>query len=437
MRLVLWIIALFALAVAAALGLGHNNGMVTVFWPPYRADVSLTLAVLLALAAAVLIHFAWIGVQGLTRLPQRSRRWRFERRLQASQQWAMQALFHALGGRFVRADALAQRSLDALNDLMDAPDLSPSEVQWLAQLRWLNSWTQGECKQSLRDLPGRNRVIEAWQRMNDMHPPMQRNEIQDAETLIQARWALDAREARIALNLLEQLSRGASHRALTLRLKLKAFRALGMHDQALRTARALAKHGGFSTEASQRMMQSLALASLRHGQEPSDLLETWKQLDSREQRLPLVGLQAAERGLHIKASSEWVMDRLHAVWLHWMDHFDELDDELQERLLLAVLEAMPQANANGTPVSGQVNWLERAEQAHLRHPRHAGLLAFYGLMCQKQALWGKAQSTLDDATRRLTSPKLKRLAHVALATLAESRNDANTALKHWRSAAQS
>jgi len=119
MRVVLWIIALFALAVAAALGLGHNHGMVTVFWPPYRADVSLTLAVLLALAAAVLIHFAWIGVQGLTRLPQRSRRWRFERRLQVSQQWAMQALFHALGGRFVRADALAQRSLDALNDLMD------------------------------------------------------------------------------------------------------------------------------------------------------------------------------------------------------------------------------------------------------------------------------------------------------------------------------
>lgn len=435
MRLVLWIIALFALAVAAALGLGHNNGMVTVFWPPYRADVSLTLAILLALAAAVLIHFAWIGVEGLTRLPQRSRRWRFERRLQASQQWAMQALFHALGGRFVRADALAQRSLDALSDLMDTKGLTPSELHWLAQLRWLNAWTQGECKQSLRDLPGRNRAIEAWQLMSESHPPMQRNEIRDAETLIHARWALDAREARFALTLLDQLSRGASHRALTLRLKLKAFRALGMHDHALRTARALAKHGGFSSEASQRMMQSLALANVRHVQDPTELMQAWKQLDSREQRLPLVGLQAAELGLRLKAPNEWVMDRLQAVWLRWMDQFDELDDDAQERLLFALLDAMPEASGAKSPVI--VQWLERAEQAHGRHPRHAGLLAFYGLICQKQALWGKAQSTLEDAAKRLTNPRLKRLTHVALATLAESRNDTGTALRHWRSAAQS
>ena len=36
MRWTLWIIGLFALAVVAAFGLGHNHGMATIFWPPYR-----------------------------------------------------------------------------------------------------------------------------------------------------------------------------------------------------------------------------------------------------------------------------------------------------------------------------------------------------------------------------------------------------------------
>jgi HemY protein len=205
---------------------------------------------------------------------------------------------------------------------------------------------------------------------------------------------------------------------------------LGMHAQALRTARALAKHGGFSADAASRLMLSLALASVQQCRDGADLMEAWKQLNAQEQRMPSVGLAAAEQGLRLGLDSAWVMDRLHAVWTHWMDHFEEVEEGLQERILLALLDAIALSPA-------AINWLERAEQAHLRHPRHAQLLAFYGLMCQKQALWGKAQSTLEDAARRLSTVSLKRRTHAALASLAESRNDSASALKHWRMAALS
>ena len=52
MRVVLWLVGLFAIAAVSALFAAGNPGTVTVFWPPYRLDLSLNL-VLLALVAVV------------------------------------------------------------------------------------------------------------------------------------------------------------------------------------------------------------------------------------------------------------------------------------------------------------------------------------------------------------------------------------------------
>ena len=41
MRAALWLLALFGAAVAVALFAGSNQGTITVFWPPYRVDLSL------------------------------------------------------------------------------------------------------------------------------------------------------------------------------------------------------------------------------------------------------------------------------------------------------------------------------------------------------------------------------------------------------------
>ena len=43
MRAALWFLALFGVAVAIALFAGNNQGTVTLFWPPWRVDLSLNL----------------------------------------------------------------------------------------------------------------------------------------------------------------------------------------------------------------------------------------------------------------------------------------------------------------------------------------------------------------------------------------------------------
>ena len=50
MRWVLWIFGLFALAVAIALALRLNTGYALLVWPPYRAEFSLNLLLLLLIS---------------------------------------------------------------------------------------------------------------------------------------------------------------------------------------------------------------------------------------------------------------------------------------------------------------------------------------------------------------------------------------------------
>ena len=58
MRAALWLLALFAIASAVALFAGNNQGTITVFWPPWRVDLSLNLTLLILLLAFGLLHVA-------------------------------------------------------------------------------------------------------------------------------------------------------------------------------------------------------------------------------------------------------------------------------------------------------------------------------------------------------------------------------------------
>ena len=49
MKVLLWLLTLFALAVGISLAAHYNQGYVLLVLPPYRAEISLNLAVLLFL----------------------------------------------------------------------------------------------------------------------------------------------------------------------------------------------------------------------------------------------------------------------------------------------------------------------------------------------------------------------------------------------------
>ena len=83
MRFILWLVALFAVAVGLALLVGANQSTVTLFWAPHRIDVSLNLALLVLFALFVVMHLAWRALSALFHLPHHARRWRLQQKERA------------------------------------------------------------------------------------------------------------------------------------------------------------------------------------------------------------------------------------------------------------------------------------------------------------------------------------------------------------------
>ncbi len=80
MSRLLWLLALAALAVGLSLAARFNDGYLLLVLPPYRAEISLNLTIILLLLAFVLFY-ACLRVVVLTiSLPQRARRFRARRR---------------------------------------------------------------------------------------------------------------------------------------------------------------------------------------------------------------------------------------------------------------------------------------------------------------------------------------------------------------------
>jgi HemY protein len=74
MRAALWLVALFGVAVAVALLAGNNHAVVTLFWPPYRVDLSFNLLLLVLVGAFALLHFALKALSAVASLPRQARR---------------------------------------------------------------------------------------------------------------------------------------------------------------------------------------------------------------------------------------------------------------------------------------------------------------------------------------------------------------------------
>jgi len=83
MRAALWLLTLFGVAVAAALFAGNNQGTVTLYWPPYRIDLSLNMVVLLLVGGFVTVYAALRALAALLALPHQARRWRVQQKERA------------------------------------------------------------------------------------------------------------------------------------------------------------------------------------------------------------------------------------------------------------------------------------------------------------------------------------------------------------------
>ena len=81
-------------------------------------------------------------------------------------------------------------------------------------------------------------------------------------------------------------------------------------------------------------------------------------------------------------------------------------------------------------------WLARIEAAQMANPRDVVMQYLAGVVCMRLALWGKAQQMLKQSLTMLTDSELRRDAWLALAQLAEQRQDVAAATAAYREAAK-
>ena len=424
MRAALWLLAIFAAAVGLALFATQSDGTVTLFWPPHRIDLSLNLALILLLAFFAAFYIALRAISALLELPKRAKAWRAQQRERAMHSALQGSLGHLLAGRFSRARKLALLCVDYAQALQpDAPQ--QRETQTLAHL------ITAEAAQSLQDPALRDAQLKAAL-ATDL--PSGAQYLREAVQLRAARWALEDRDAASALSHLAQLPQGAQRRTLALRLKLRASRLGAQQTSALETARLLAKHGGFSSQAAHSLVRTLAIASLSEAHDGEQLQRTWAALHEAERKLPEVATHAAKRLVNLSTANTASdsAERLahHTTARQWLQpvwqQYPQLTDPQQERAVSA-LEA--------TLETIDTTWLAQMEEAQRTYPRDARLQYLAGMACMQRSLWGKAQQMLSAAVRDLHSPELERRAWRALAALAEQRGDHEAALAAWKQAA--
>ncbi len=425
MRIVLSILTLFAIAVAVALVAGNNQGTITLFWPPYRVDMSLNLVLLLLVGTFVLMHVALRALSALFAMPREARRWRLQHKERALHVALLDSLSHLTAGRFIRARKSAELVLVQETALERGGD----RLAYGAQLRALSHLVAADSAHALHNRDARE---------DHFHQALEQASIKDAQEtregvqLRAARWALDDRDAPAALRWLDQMPQGAARRTIALRLRLKAARLAHQTRVALETARLLAKHRAFSEVAAQSIVRGLALEHLGAAHDSAQLQKAWAELDGAERAMPDIAIAAARRllalGGDVGMSRLWLLP----VWERMVQGQGALPDSQRVKVIETLERGF--AQAQGAP---DAPWLTRIETAQLRSPGDALLQYLAGIACMHLQLWGKAQQLLKQSLPLLRNSALEQNAWLMLAVLAEQREDAGAATEAYRNAMRS
>jgi HemY protein len=385
MKGLLWVLALFGLAVGISLAAHYNDGYLLLVLPPYRAEISLNLAILLILGSFFTLYALLRGVALTLSLPRRVREFRERRRREKLAESLYDVVRLLFEGRYAQAmkkaaEAHAGGQSPALAALLAARSAQRLHEP-VKQKAWLDRAAQDDPKMQPAAL-----MLEA-----EMHVEMQRFDE--------------------AVNVLRRLQQTAGRHIAALRLELRAQQGCGNWSEVLRIARLLEKRQALLPELAQEI-------KLKAHQE-----------NIRERRGDLRALQAYQRSVPPREASSRLA-RTYAEALIELSADDQaldfielqLDQEWDSRLV-----GLYGLTAGGDPAAR----LACADRWLAQHRDDAQLLLALGRMCLAQRLWGKAQTYLDAALSIADSREVR----LELARLLEQTARADEAAAHYRAAA--
>lgn len=428
MRAALWLIGLFALAVAGAWLADHNEGVVAIFLHPYRVDVSLNFFALALVLLVALLLLAQKALSALLSLPREARRWRLQQKERAAHAALLDASTQFMAGRYLRARKAAELVLAREQALRDAAE---HPLTHAVGLRTVAHLVAADSAHALQDKPLRDQHLQQARQEAEQAAGAERQALIEGLTLRAARWLLDDRDAQASLEQLAQLPPAAGRRTVALRLQLKAARLAGQTARALETALLLAKHRAFSPAAAQSLVRSLVMDLIARTHDERALEKLWQGLPSAQRAMPEVVAQAATRWLQLGGDPVRARAWLLPVWeamLAGTTGRSLMDQQKLVQVLDLSLKDVASSDARA--------WLARIEAAQQARPNDAHLQYLAGMVYMRHQLWGKAASLLGQAAKGLPDPALQRRAWACLAELAEQRQDEAAALQAWKQAAR-
>jgi HemY protein len=386
MRVLLWLLAAFALAAGLSVAMRGSDGYAMFVLFPWRIEVSLNLLVIALLLTFLGGYLALRVVAQAVRLPSHVRAFRRKQREEKGRTalfGAIQALFE---GRFGRADKLASQAHDL------------------------------ECEPPLPELIG----ARAAQRMRDFD---RRDEWLSRARTAESDWRLarlvtegelllEERRFDAARAALKELHSGGPRHIATLTLLMRAEQGLGNWDEVIRLARLLEKHSAMPAEAIESIRVNARVAMLsRKTHDLKSLSAYWRLLPDEERAYPKVAGAAARAFIRLgdcRPAHRILEDALERDW--------------DAELLLLYGECQD---------IDAIARIERAERWLEQHPRDAELLLTLGRLCCQTQLWGKAISYLEASLAVNAAPA----AHIALARVHDGMGRAEEANRHYRAAA--
>jgi len=347
MRALLWVLGLFAVAVGLVIAARYNNGYVLVVLPPWRAELSLNLAIILALGVFLLAYVLARTVIVTATMPSRVRAFHKRRSESRARATFNEALINFFEGRFGRAEKAASAALKA----GESPALS--------------AMLAARAAHGMRAFATRDKYLA---RSSGADPE------EDAMKLMaQAEMLLDERRYYDALDVLRKLPE--KHTA-ALRLELRAQQMAMNWERVLALIPQLEKRRVFERPVVAQLRRQAVIESIkRKAVDDKSLRDYWDRLSSEDRQDTRIAATAAQSFMALD-----VCEDAHRI-------VEEGLERQWDPALLAIY-----SECLGTDVRQQ---LERAEMWLEKHPRDAVLLLTLGRLCARQGLWGKARSYLE------------------------------------------
>ncbi|HJW23375.1 MAG TPA: heme biosynthesis protein HemY [Rhodocyclaceae bacterium] len=390
MRALFWLLAIFALAVAVALGARLNEGYVLLVFPPWRLEVSLNLFVIAAVLLFTLFYAVLRGLAITFGLPERVRlyRERVQReRASAVFQDAVRLLFEGRFGQALKKGAEAHGA-------GIAPGLSALVAARAAQRMRESGKQQGWLERAKIDDP----------------------RTEAATLMLEAEMLNESRRFDEAVTVLKRLQEKHGRHLAALRLELRARQGCGDWNEVLRLARQLEKRDALPPELVREIKLQAHLRNLEsHGSDVIQLVSYLREVPASE-RSSRLAVEGARRLMALDAHQE--------AQLLIETFLDSRDDEDWNDELVALYGKLGGGDATGR-IARAENWLRR-------HPEDGELLLALGRLCVRQRLWGKAQSYLEASL----AVRESREAHLELARLFDQLGRDDDANRLYRESAR-